>query len=261
MSQDDHEITTDPDVTPLSDILDDPQAQAQAQAPEGEAGAAQRAHDGTSQEPAPDAQDDAEPDSQQEPAAEHDPTVPLAALEDERHKRQELQRRMAEVEAQLETHSQSPRPDDNEDPAGAAQWDDASARANDMATRALTSQELMREHHADYDAAEALFIEEANRSPLLLAQFMEHPLPAKFAYDEGKRLLVLREIGGDPAAYRDRVRQEVRNELMQSTETMSNEVAGARRADVPQSLAEAPSAGSRDADERWQGPTPLSDIL
>lgn len=190
--------------------------------------------------------------------------VPLSALEDERKKRQKAFERLDELEKRLEDVQRKPRPDEFMDPDGAAAWDrEESERRAEAETvkqrdeRIASSQEIMREIHEDYDEMEAVFAEAAERDRSLAVQMVNHPAPAKFAYQKGKELKMLKDIG-DPASYRERIKAEVLAELEAKGHDMGEKP---KKPDAPPSLADAPAAHSNREGEKWDGPTPLDDIL
>lgn len=172
---------------------------------------------------------DAPPASETSDGADgFEPTVPLAALQDERRKRQELAERLSSMEQQA---AAAARPDPFEDPAGAAEFDRRENEASSFRLRCDMSQEMMRQAHPDYDEVESLFVEAAEINPALAVQLANHPFPARFAYQQGSHL-------------RDLLMAE----------------APQRQTALPESLAEAPSASPRQA-AQWSGPKPLKQIL
>lgn len=185
-------------------------------------------------------------------------TVPLKALQEERRKRQELANQVGELQKQV---TRKPRPDPYEDPQGAAEYDRKEASEQSFSMRVEMSQEMMREIHADYDEIEAVFMEEASSNPALAAQLSSHPFPAKFAYQEGKRVQQLKVMGDDPAAYIEKIKAEAAQAARAAVlEELKKGQAEAQKASIPESLAEAPSASRKDASQ-WGGPKPLSEII
>lgn len=162
-------------------------------------------------------------------------------------------------------------PDPEMEPAAFAAWQQhqyAEALAQrDQAiveTRVVQSQEMMRQFKSDYDEAEEVFAEAAERDPSLWQKLYAHPFPAKFAYEEGKRLKIMREMGDDPEKYiQDRVAKALEEEMAkQQAETPPQPqvpTTPARQASPPQSLAQVPSAAprSKPADT---GPVPLEQL-
>lgn len=202
------------------------------------------------------------------------PLVPRKALEDERRKRQDLEKRIEELSrqttAQPQPQQQSPqqeqprpqrrqRPDPWTDPEGAAEHDRQEFFGAIFETRVIMSEELIRSAKTDYDEMKEIFIAEARQQPALEQQLKSHPLPAKFAYETGKRLKLMREIGDDPEAYRARVEEEVRAKL--APQTPEQPTVQAPRGSAPKSLAATPSAQPRDQRGRYQGSASLEDLL
>ena len=176
------------------------------------------------------------------------PHVPRKALEDERRKRQDLERRLAELTSaatpqtsQPQNQQQQPRqqrqvpprPDPWTDPEGAAAYDQAMFQHQLFETRVITSVELMRTIKPDFDEVEKFFIEEAQRNPWLEQQLVIHPMPAKFAYEQGRRIKLMREIGDDPDAYERGLREKWEAEL----EGRQQAPPQARAPSAPKSLA------------------------
>lgn len=198
----------------------------------------------------------------------------VAQAKDERRKRQELERQIAELTKRAsapqpqQTQQQEPqqrampqRPDPWVDPEGAAEYDRAMHRVELFETRVLLSKEFMRSSKPDFDDVEKVFIEAARSDPYLEQQLVSHPMPAKFAYEHGRRIMALREIGDDPAAYKDRIRQELLAELgQQAPSATTQRQTGA----APKSLASTASTQPRRQDGRFapsDGPASLDDIL
>lgn len=177
----------------------------------------------------PSGQQDAPPASEASDGEEDtEPTVPLAALQDERRKRQKLAERLSSMEQQA---AAAARPDPFEDPAGAAEFDRRENAESSFRLRCDMSQEMMRQAHADYDEVESLFVEAAQMNPALAVQLANHPFPARFAYQQGSRFREVLQAG-----------------------------APQQHTALPESLAEAPSASPRQA-AKWSGPKPLKQIL
>ena len=223
--------------------------------------------------------------------------VPRAALEDERRKRQEAQTASKELEdrlADLEKRLTAPQPqpvqqpqpqpqqpptpqvvpkapDPWTDPEGALAYAGQQADQKLLDMRVTLSQDMMRSTTPDYDEVEAVFIAEAKRDPLLTAQMVQASNPAKFAYEKGRQLKLMSEIGSDPSAYEQQIRDKIMAEI---EEARAAEAAQASQATPPQSpatppapppptsLAGVPSSAPRQSNERpYDGPTPLDELL
>lgn len=182
----------------------------------------------------------------------------LKAAQDERNKRQELERRIAAMEAQK--------------PAEPAKtfWDDPEAalakQKQDMdgiviQTRMATAEAIARSKHPDFDEKVAAFQTVLQQAPGVYQQWLSSPDPAEFAFSLGKNHLELQAVGSidglraqiqkDTEA---RVRAQVEAELKAKYEK-----AAADRAALPGSLSDA--RGANVSRPVWNGPTSFADIL
>ncbi len=239
------------------------------------------------QAPQVEAEAPVEPQQETVPAATAEPTsgpAPLiedgeksalvAQAKDERRKRQDLERQVADLTQRFQQFSQQPqqqrqpelpqqapeRPDPFTDPVGAFEWqqqqfEDRLFNASVLMSRAMVSKE------PDFEAAESAFFEAAKANPMLHAQLRSHPMPAQFAYEEGRKLLAQREIGADPAAYRAKLEAEIRAQLQAELGQTKPAQAQTPKASAPKSLAGTPSAQPRDPRGRFSGPASLDEIL
>ena len=213
------------DLTTLDDLLDGP-----APAPDASPTPSEPERTELTQDQPPDeAQPGDKPDGAvppTEPNVNDGPTVPRRALEDERRKRQDAERKLDELtkaaqQPKPQPQQQQPvqqqqlpeRPDPWVDPEGAARYDQMMFQHQLFETRVVTSKELMKSLKPDFDDVEKVFIEAASADPYLEQQLIRHPLPAKFAYEQGRRIMLMKEIGDDPEAYKARVREELMAEL------------------------------------------------
>lgn len=67
------------------------------------------------------------------------------------------------------------------------------------AERVLICQELCRFRYTDYDAMEALAVEQASRDPMLRAELLDAPDPAEMAYRIGRTLAGVAPIMPPPS--------------------------------------------------------------
>jgi hypothetical protein len=128
-----------------------------------------------------------------------------SAYMSEKKKRQELERKLEEVE-------KKPLPDAIDDPDGFA-----SALREEVATTAFgikteLSQDLMRELHDDYDEKEAAFMELAQDNPALIQELREASNPARFAYETATKHAELQQLK-DIDTYKANLRKEVEAQL------------------------------------------------
>lgn len=206
----------------------------------------------------------------QQPKTDDGPLVPRKALEDERRKRQEIERRLQESQRatiQQPIHqSHVEVPDPFADPQGYTQFVVAQAaqvaahQAREQAEVWALNRELnrsekrARKEHGDDVVEQAM--EAAERAGVIL-----NFLRADDAYDEMVRWYSDYQIATNPASYRDRLEAEIlaKHGL---TPGGGQRQPQQQRAPVPKSLASAASAQPRDTRGRFTDePTPLEDIL
>lgn len=216
--------------------------------------------------------------------ADDGPTVPRRALEDERRKRQEYEQKLNELENFIRQQQQPkpqpqpqpqqqepPPPDYYADPEGYLRHYNQQIQAHQarmaeqfqaqlFQTRAEHSAELMRLRHADYDEVEKVFVAAAQQSPHLVAEMANNPNPAKFAYEIGRYLKTMSEIGSDPDAY---VERKLAERLAASGNAPSPAQTPAKSAaPVPKSLASTTSAVPRNpSNGQFTSRAPLEDLL
>lgn len=203
------------------------------------------------------------------------PHVPRKALEDERRKRQELERQIEQLTKQAPQSQQPqaqpqyqqpadggfpPRPDPYEDPHGAIEWDRAVNNYQIFATRVAMSEHLMRSTKPDFDEKIEIFRQAASQSPSLIQELKAHAMPMQYAYELGRRIAGLREIGDDPFAYKERLRKEWEAEVQQS-QGQPQQLQSSPAIQAPKSLASTPSTQPRRTNGQFAGKAELSDIL
>lgn len=174
--------------------------------------------------------------------------VPLAALEAERKTRQDWKEKAIRYEEELKQLRQQAQPQQFQpqqlDPLQSIQQQVINERFN-------TSEMLVKRDHADADEVVGVFMEAAKANPALAAALHQQRHPWEFAYKEGKRLLMLKEVGDDPAAYRAKVEAEIRAQLQSQAQP---------QVQLPQSLNGARSVAPRNAPS-WTGPTPITELF
>ncbi len=225
-----------------------------------------------------DNQANAAPPADVQPQAEAQsdaPHVPRRALEDERKKRQEAERRLGELERQFTQPQRQPQaqpqgmpaepPDMFADPQGYTQWvtHQASVQAYQHAIFMMHNQNVnkserrARKAHGDelVDAA----MNAAERAGVK-HQFIEADDP----YEELVGWFGKYQIAADPEAARAKIEAEILakhgitpagQDNRQSRQPVST------KPQVPRSLASTASAQPRDSIGRFAGPTPLEDLL
>lgn len=216
-------------------------------------GAATAEPEGNSQE---------QPEGSATAAQENGKHVPLAALEAERKGRQDWKEKAIRYEEELKAirQQQNPQPQTPQDPTVVLQQQILNERFN-------MSEQIARQQYGtsgDFDAMIDAFGEAAKANPALAMQLQRERHPWEFAYKEGKKIQALREIGDDPATFKERIRQEVLAELKAAgggaAPSPSNPAASAPTQPLPQSLASARSSAPRGA-TAFSGPTPINSLF
>lgn len=215
-----------------------------------------------------------EPKAEEKPAevkAEVKPEAPqmtekeralLVAAQDERRKRQDLEKEIATLRA-------AQAPAKPQEPVKTF-WDDPEGVLNDRLTKQQTelsrrevgltlkvSEMLARNKYQDFDTALTEFGKLAQQTPGLAEQMLAAPDPAEFAYATGKRHKELQDVGGLDAWKANetkRIRMELEAELKTKAEQLQKD-----RAALPPSLSNARGTVANKA--VWGGPTPLDAIL
>lgn len=198
------------------------------------------------------------------PATEDAPTVPRKALEDERRKRQELERRIEELSKPKDGQEKPQRPNLYENPDGYAQSIEQQTEQRLLNERLNMSEQIARSALGDerVDAALEAFKEAAQSNPTLTAQLYSNPHPYKFLVDWHGREQALAEVGSDLSAYRARLRDELLAEIKGNLALLGDEFQAPVKPipeTPPASMSKRPSVGKTG--QAWTGPTPLTDIL
>ena len=199
------------------------------------------------------------PPSEQEPSH-----IPVAALKDERTKRQQaeterqqLADRLQQYEAYFQQLQQQGQTTDEEpDPIDALTAQIEQSVMSKVQQQYLTAQvnmteALARQKWADYDEKVELFKDEAKKNPFLVQQLMQAPNPAEYAYQVSEQIAVARNYGG-AAPSREQIEAEIREKIMAEI--------GVSNRQAPTTLATERSVGARSG-PAWSGPKPLSDIF
>lgn len=245
----------------LDNLLDDtsvPDAQPTPEAP-AEASASEPQETGEKQSAAP----PTDATARQQPESGY---VPVKAVADERRKRQELEKRLAEFEqrfAQL-SQPQQPAPEPPSwdlEPAQAAKYQEQKYAHKLWETTVMLSEEVMRSQYPDYDEVSAVFAEAAQRDPSLMNRLYAAPNPARLAYQEGKILRLVAEIGDNPEAYERKILEKYGFTPGQQASAPPREAPRAPAQSVPRSLARDVSQQPRNSRGQFDGPASLDDLL
>ena len=195
-----------------------------------------------------------------EPEASH---IPLAALQDERTKRQRIEDELRTAQAalqQYQTYYQQqaqPQPDPETDPIAyvtqAVREQLAPQFQQEMlAAKVQLAESQARQRWQDYDAKIDVFKVEAQRNPFLWEQALASPDPASHAYNVANQIAEAQRYGGNAAPTREQIEAEIREKILAEI-GMSNRHA-------PLSLATERSTGSRSG-PAWSGPASLDELL
>lgn len=185
----------------------------------------------------------------------------FAAVADERRKRQELERRLAELQPKPSAAEQPKAFWD--DPEGALKRHEAAIAQTALNTRLQTAELIARNKYQDFDEKIARFSELVSNTPGLAPQWLNSPDPAEFAYRTAKNHMELQDAGSLEQMRADiekKVRAEerakVEGEFKAKAEALEKE-----RAALPGSLSDVRGVSSQRAVPVWGGPTPLDEVL
>jgi hypothetical protein len=161
---------------------------------------------------------------------------------DERRKRQEAQKELDGLKAQLEEKAKVDTPDVFEDQEAFTNHLRSEFDQKLINQRVELSRDILKDQHEDYEAMEQAFIELAGNTPGLREQVLQQSNPAKFVYEQGKKHTQFKEMQ-DVDSYKNKMRAEIKAELeaeMSSKSAEKSKVA----ASITPSLANARSSDS-----------------
>lgn len=191
------------------------------------------------------------------PSPGNEKNVPLAALEAVRKEKTDWKEKAIRYEEQLnQLKAQQQAPQQPQQPQR-----ELSPHEIAFNERLNTSELLAREKHPDMDEKLAAWEAAAAKNPALGAELLNQRHPWEYVYQQGARLLAMQEIGDDPAAFKERLRQELLAEMQaQPATTAQPAPTPAPAAALPTSLASARSTAGRTA-AAYTGPTPFEDLF
>lgn len=199
-------------------------------------------------------------------------TVPLRALEDERSKRQNFESQVQAQQRQIDVLIQSLQAQGKTEPAPSGQsmpdllldpdkWQinllqklDGLLQNQLFTTKLTLSEDLMRETKPDYDEMIDAFVKPAmERDPTFRQQVITAANPAKFAYQQAKRLKAEKELGDDFDAdkLKATLREQVKAELMAELQEKQGELQ--EKAKIPVSLGRIGSSAPNSSDKIPEG--------
>lgn len=197
------------------------------------------------------------------PPAVEKHNIPIAALLDEREKRQTLQRELEELR---KTQAPKEEADFFEDPEGALKARDQAFEEKILQNKLEMSQAMAKESHPDFDELlgkfnKAMEADETlkGRAKVIWNDALSQPHPALSVYNAVKRELAVQELS-DPDAYRKKIEAEIRAEIAKEEKAFGDKTEKAATSDIPESLADERSVGERSG-PKWAGPKPLNEII
>lgn len=173
----------------------------------------------------------------------------LRQAQDERNKRQELERKAAAPKEEPKTFW--------DDPEGALARQKQETDQALLTMRLTTAETIARGKHADFDAKIEVFKELLMQTPGLGHQWLAAADPAEFAYNLGKTHMELKQAGSI-----DQLRAQIEKETRLKVEAEYADKAKkleAERAALPPSLTNAHATAAPRV--VWGGPTSMTDIL
>jgi hypothetical protein len=188
------------------------------------------------------------------------PRPDVAAIIDERRKRQEAEKRYADLLAQSQKPGEKPSVFDNEDAAISSRVDEGTRGIRE--TLYKLSVKAARGIYKDFGEAEAAFSEAMEKDPRLIIGLQQSDDPGEFIYTMGIHVRELADVGGDLMKYREKVTsasQSKIDELAQQITALKAENDALKKAQadlesVPRSLnntssGSAPKAGDEDPED------------
>lgn len=151
------------------------------------------------------------------------------AVLDERRKRQELERKIQELETKFNQPAPQEKveeevPDPIDDPVGYKNYVKDSLKQEIFLERVNETKAEMQAKHDDYSEMEKKFIELSNDNPALAQKLRQVSNPAKFAYDTAKNHFETQKYS-DPN-YKANLREELKKEIL--AELVKNQNSGSK---------------------------------
>lgn len=206
------------------------------------------------------AQQEAAPEAKPETPKQEEPKGPhwyRETLKEKEKRARDAERRAQELERRIQAQEQQrPAPDFNNPQAIYQSFEQRLAEAELKQSIALSARFARREHGAElFEETQEWLSHHPDIE--LWAQAQDDPWGAAIARFKQERLVA--EIGDDPNAYREKLRQELLAELQSQPQGQAPGMT-APRPNIP-----APASGQRSAAPRngpgFAGPTPLTNII
>jgi hypothetical protein len=182
----------------------------------------------------------------------------LRAAEEERRKRQDLERELAQYRQQKQPEKTEEKKTFWDDPEGHFKTVEQRMAQRELAMTLKVSEQLARSKYQDFDDKIGVFAESLKATPGLHAEWLASPDPAEFAYKHGARLKEMREVG-DLDKYREKIEKETRAKLEAEFKAKQEELEK-KRSELPGSLSDVRGTTTQQKPV-YAGPTSLDDIL
>lgn len=204
-----------------------------------------------------------EPGAAAPPAADAVKQVPFEALEQERNERKDWKAKAIRAEAERDQWRQryetAQQPQPQQQPQEVDPMQRQVARMENVVLNA-SERAARRDHGAEtVDKAWQRVQQEFGQNPALYQQIVGAADPWDQVVQHGKRLLAMDEIGSDPVAYRKKVEEEIRSQLVATAAGNNPQSQQTTAPRLPESLAGARSAGARGT--TFTGPVPFETLF
>ena len=194
-----------------------------------------------------------------EPEQSH---IPIAALKDERAKRQQSEAERQQLAERLQQYEayfaqqNGQQPQEEQDPLEiiaqqVMQRLQPQTEMQMLTMRVNVAEDIARQKWSDYDEKVETFKAAVQQNPYLLQELKNAANPAEYAYNADNRMLEAKSYG-QPGPSREAMEAEMRAKIMAELNL--------NKPQVPTSLVNEQSRGSRSG-PAWSGPTPLGQIL
>lgn len=184
----------------------------------------------------------------------------LRGLEEERRKRQDLERQLSEIRAaQQQPGEKKTFWDDPEGHFKNFQQNlEKTLTQREINAKFATSEAIARSRYTDFDDKVQVFAQLMRDSPGLQSQMLSAPDPGEFVYRTAERTMLLRDAGGLDQLMAKK-EKEIRAKL-EAEYKAKQDAADKQRAELTGSLSEVRGASTKQV-QTFTGPTPLEDIL
>lgn len=209
----------------------------------------------------PEADDDDDDDATAASEQGNGAHVPLIALQKTRQEKKDWKEKAVrfETELRLLKEQQAEREKAQSQPQQQAQPRGPLGPQESLINERMNwSQMMAAEKYPDLEEKIQVFEQAAKANRALAEELLRQPHPYEFAYKHASKLLAMKEIGDDPAAYKKRIEEQIRAELQGQQQTQ--QPAPTTQAAIPHSLAGARSAAPRNVGS-FSGPPSFDEMF